>query len=498
MEREMRRLEEEMAIAPPAKAQELAHVHGELQERFQAIDDSSSRRAPRRSRRARLPAEGPRQAARGALRRLGNARVARAPAAREADLLLLDEPTNHLDLESVVWLEQFLATTKARGSRQPRSLLPQPDGRRHRGALASGVNLYPAATTTTRGARGPARPPAEAGGDAAEEDRGDRALHRALPLQGDEGAQAQSRMKQLAKVDRIEAPKRKKRVLRIRPPRSAAIRRGGDHARAGEEELRRDGRLRRAGLRDAARGEDRTRRSERRGKSTLLKLMAGVTELSGGMRRLGHNVTQYYYAQHQADALDPTQTIVEALREVMPMDRRARARDPRRVPLQRRRRRQEDQRALRRREGRVALARMLGEASNLLLMDEPTNTSTSRAVRCSSRRSPRSPERSPSSRTTATSSTRSRRRSWKSAPGSDESEQGLPLSGRLRLLDVEARARGRRGRSRGGRGEGLERERAEREPGRLRAPGKTRAARKRRRRRSSPHSRRRSRRGSRR
>jgi len=32
---------------------------------------------------------------------------------RKPDMLLLDEPTNHLDIESITWLEQFLATSKA-------------------------------------------------------------------------------------------------------------------------------------------------------------------------------------------------------------------------------------------------------------------------------------------------------------------------------------------------------------------------------------------------
>ena len=30
---------------------------------------------------------------------------------RKPDVLLLDEPTNHLDIESIQWLEQFLATS---------------------------------------------------------------------------------------------------------------------------------------------------------------------------------------------------------------------------------------------------------------------------------------------------------------------------------------------------------------------------------------------------
>jgi ATP-binding cassette subfamily F protein 3 len=48
------------------------------------------------------------------------------------------------------------------------------------------------------------------------------------------------------------------------------------------------------------------------GKSTLLRIMAGLTEHTGTLK-LGHNVKPAYFAQHQAEALDPNRTMLDEL-----------------------------------------------------------------------------------------------------------------------------------------------------------------------------------------
>ncbi|MEM6731732.1 MAG: ATP-binding cassette domain-containing protein, partial [Myxococcota bacterium] len=110
------------------------------------------------------------------------------------------------------------------------------------------------------------------------------------------------------------------------------------------------------------------------GKSTLLKILAGVEAPSAGECRVGHNVSRYYFAQHQSDALEPNATPLEALREVMPLESESRVRgilgsflftgddvDKKIRVLS------GGERA------RVVLARMLAQPANLLLLDEPTN-----------------------------------------------------------------------------------------------------------------------------
>ena len=377
MEREMRRLEEEMATAPPAKAEELAHLHGELQERFLAIDGFTveTRAKEILGGLGFAPADHAKR-----LDSLSGGWGMRVSLARlllaKPDLLLLDEPTNHLDLESVLWLEQFLGEYEGAWvvvSHDRYFLNRMVDGIAE--LTRSGIDLFPGNYDDFLEER-------EARLDllqkAAENQQkkisATEAFIERFRYKATKARQAQSRMKQLAKVERLEAPKRKKRVLRIRLP---------DPPRSGEVAITLEGAKKRYGENVVYDGQDfEMRRGEKialvgpngAGKSTLLKLMAGVVDMDDGMRRLGHNVTQYYYAQHQADALDPTQSIVEALRDVMPMDTESAVRGilgaflftgddvDKKISV-----------LSGGEKARVALARMLARPSNLLLMDEPTN-----------------------------------------------------------------------------------------------------------------------------
>lgn len=52
------------------------------------------------------------------------------------------------------------------------------------------------------------------------------------------------------------------------------------------------------------------------GKSTLMKLVAGVIEPTKGKIELGKNVSVSYYAQHQTENLEPTQTVLQEINKV--------------------------------------------------------------------------------------------------------------------------------------------------------------------------------------
>ena len=294
---------------------------------------------------------------------------------RHPDLLLLDEPTNHLDLEANLWFEKYMASFQG-------GVIITSHDRAFLNQVATRVLAIEAdEVVLMRGnyddylvarERSLKIKEAAAARQQREMKRQMRFVER-FRAKATKASQVQSRLKQLSKVQTIELPRMTKRVRYAfpEPPRSGAevitlanvSKSYGDTAvyRGMDLVLSRGDRVALVGPNGA-------------GKTTMLKLLAGVLRPDAGERRLGHNVSPAYYAQHIIELLNPANTVIGELQQAAPRETEQALRtilggflfsgDDVRKPIS----------VLSGGEkARVALAKLLLQPSNLLLMDEPTN-----------------------------------------------------------------------------------------------------------------------------
>lgn len=298
----------------------------------------------------------------------------------QPSVLLLDEPTNHLDIESIDWLERFLDD--------------------YRGAwVVVSHDRYFLNRMVDRVAE------LSAHGLLVFEGDYDRYIEAREELDAQltkEAAQTAKRMAEIegfverfrAKASKAkQAQSRVKLLDRMRRKAESAPKARGTHAsmtlnlptppRSGDEVFDVQGLVKRFGDHTVYNGLNLAlRRGDRvalvgpngAGKSTLLKILAGQERPSAGECKLGHNVTRYYFAQHQSDSLDRNATPLSILREAMPLEKESRIRSILGAFLFRGDDVEKPVRVLSGGEkARVALARMMAQPANLLLLDEPTN-----------------------------------------------------------------------------------------------------------------------------
>lgn len=291
------------------------------------------------------------------------------------DVLLLDEPTNHLDKPTQRWFEDFLIDSQMTllvVSHDTKFLdristhiweVRHQQIKEYRGNYTKFLELKAEADAQLEAAA--ARQQKEVARVQSFIDR--------FRYQANKARQVQSRIKQLDKVKLIERQRDSRRVRFRFPEPSPSGRhvldlRGiaksyGHKVVYSSLDLSVE-----RGQRIAFVGENGA------GKSTLLKMLAGVLAPDKGTRTVGHGVTLHYFAQHQAETLNPEHTILESLHEVAQHAETNFLRglagaflfsgDDQKKPIK----------ALSGGErNRVALARMLVEPANTLLLDEPTN-----------------------------------------------------------------------------------------------------------------------------
>ena len=294
---------------------------------------------------------------------------------RNPDLLLLDEPTNHLDLDANLWFERFLASFRG-------AVVVTSHDRAFLNKVAIRVlALEPDEVVILRGdyddyliarERSLQIKQAAAARQEREVQRQTRFVER-FRYNARKASQVQGRLKQLAKVQPIQLPRATKRVHYSfpEPPRSGVevIKLANVSKFYGDHAVYR-------GLNLVLTRGDRVAlvRHNGAGKTTMLKILAGVLPFEEGERKTGHNVVTAYYAQHVLELLNPRNTLLEELQQAAPDESEQNLRhtlggflfsgDDIRKPIS----------VLSGGEkARVALAKLLLQPSNLLFMDEPTN-----------------------------------------------------------------------------------------------------------------------------
>jgi ATPase subunit of ABC transporter with duplicated ATPase domains len=230
------------------------------------------------------------------------------------DVMLLDEPTNHLDIESIVWLEQFLkgyegALVMTSHDREFMNRVVTKIVEIDGGELTifSGNYEFYAKQRALLDAQAASQFERQQAMLAKEE-----AFIARFKARASHAAQVQSRVKKLEKIERVDPPRRRKKVRFDfpTPPRS------------GDDVASLEGVRKAYGKRVVFDGLDLLlRRGERwcvmgangAGKTTLLKLIAGVGEADGGRVNVAPSVKLGYFAQHTTELLDPDNTVWEAL-----------------------------------------------------------------------------------------------------------------------------------------------------------------------------------------
>ena len=294
---------------------------------------------------------------------------------RRPDVLLLDEPTNHLDIESIRWLEKFLA-------RSPSAVVLVSHDRafinnvtnRTLEISCGRVADYRVAYDDYVRLRAERREQQLRAYENQQKEIADiKDFIERFRYKPTKAVQVQSRIKQLEKIVPIEVDEVDNSSLRLRFP---PCMRSGDYPVICQD-LRKD-----YGAHCVFRGVDLTiKRGEKvafvgkngEGKSTLVKCVMGEIPY-GGTLKVGHNVQIGYYAQNQAQLLDGELTVFETIDRVAKGDVRLRIRDILGAFMFGGEASDKKVKVLSGGErSRLAMIRLLLEPVNLLILDEPTN-----------------------------------------------------------------------------------------------------------------------------
>lgn len=294
---------------------------------------------------------------------------------QDNDILLLDEPTNHLDIESIIWLENFL---KSYGGAivlvsHDKMFLDNVTNRTIEISLGK-IYDYKKPYSQFLLLRGEIKEKQlQAQKNQEKEIKATQVLIDKFRAKANKASMAQSLIKKLDKVERIEVDNEDNAVMNIRfqiskEPGKIVIEAenlsksyGNKHVLENVDLLiERNSKIAFVG-------------QNGQGKSTLAKILVGEIP-HGGHLKLGHNVEIGYFAQNQSEYLEPEQTVLEIMENAATDTNRARVRDMLGAFLFGGEAVDKKAKMLSGGErNRLALCKLLLSPFNVLIMDEPTN-----------------------------------------------------------------------------------------------------------------------------
>ena len=291
------------------------------------------------------------------------------------DILLLDEPTNHLDIESIIWLEDFLR--KYKGAvvlvSHDKMFLDQVTNRTieivggriydYNKAYSKYMVLREEILTQQRAAQK----------NQEKQIQQTEKLIERFKAKASKATMAQSLMKKLDKIDRIELDVEDNRAMKLsfpvsKQPGKMIIEAKRIKKAYGDKMVLQgvDFEIAR-GTKTAFVGQN------GQGKSTLAKIIVDDISYEGDCA-LGYNVMLGYFAQNQAEYLDGNLTLLETMQDAATDANRSRVRDLLGSFLFRGDDVEKRVKVLSGGErNRLALAKLLLQPFNVLIMDEPTN-----------------------------------------------------------------------------------------------------------------------------
>ena len=291
------------------------------------------------------------------------------------DILLLDEPTNHLDIESIIWLEQFLTTYSSAVVivSHDKMFLDNVTNRTIEISVGK-IYDYPKPYSKFLELRQEIREQQLASQKNQEKKiQQTEKLIEKFRAKASKASMAQSLIKKLDKIERIEVDEEDNAVMNVRFPVSVTpgkvVLEIDDVSKSyGEKEvLSHVSLLVERGSKIAFVGQN------GQGKTTLAKMIIGETDYQGTIK-LGHNVQLGYFAQNQADYLDGELTVLDTMYHAADDTNRMKIRDILGSFLFRGDEVDKKVKVLSGGErNRLALAKMLLSDFNVLVMDEPTN-----------------------------------------------------------------------------------------------------------------------------